>query len=131
MATSAGTNVKVTHKAAVATLAKALAPEDVRPGDYVTLLYTVAEVPTFWWLDEGWNVPHDEPVRIRFTTTCDGTPLRVKSVCLPFVLVKAPGGRALTLDLRRCQLARLDGDYAKEAWKSLKKLRPGTTQPCA
>jgi hypothetical protein len=129
MASSAQTEVNFNQGAVVATLAKALAPEEIRPGDYVTPLYMVAEVPSFWWYADAWNLPHDEPVRLRFTTTCDGAPLRVQSVCLPFVLAKQPNGLSLTLDLRRCQLARLDRAYAKQAWKSLKKRGRGTIRP--
>jgi hypothetical protein len=107
--------------AAEATLAKALAPEDIRPGDFVTPLFMIAEVPSYWWWGESWNLPHDQPVRIRFTSNCDGMPLRVKSVCLPFVLAKTPAGEQGTLDLRKCQLARLDQSHAKRAWKAYKK----------
>ena len=109
------------RRAAEATLAKALAPEDIRPGDYVSPLQMIAEVPSYWWCGEDWNLPRDEPVRIRYITNCDGAPLRVKSVCLPFVLVKQPGGKCLTLDVRKCQFARLDQDYARRAWKAFKK----------
>jgi hypothetical protein len=60
-------------------------------------------------------------VRIRFTAPSDGLPLKVKSVCLPFVLMKQASGERLTLDLRKWRLARLDRDYAKLAWKAYKK----------
>lgn len=112
-----------TNAAAAATLAKALAPEDIRPGDFVTPLNVVAEVPSFYWRTEGWSLPAEEPVRIRFTSPSDGLPLKVKSLCLPFVLVKQASGERLTLDLRKCQLARLDRRYARLAWKAYKKLR--------
>ncbi len=102
-------------------LAKALAPEEIRAGDFVTPLYVVAEVPSYWWCGESWELPRDEPVRIRFTPTTDGVPLRVKSVCLPFVLVKCPGGAAGMIDTRKCQLARLDDPHARRAWKALKR----------
>jgi hypothetical protein len=111
--------------AADATLAKALAPEDIRPGDFVTPLFTITEMPSFWWSGEAWNLPHDQPVRIRLTHNCDGMPMRVKSVCLPFVLMKRPSGGQSTIDLRKCQIARLDKVYAKRAWKAYKK---GTTK---
>ena len=41
--------------------------------------------------------------------------MRVKSVCLPFVLTKSPTGDQSTIDLRKCQLARIDHGYAKLA----------------
>ena len=107
--------------AAEATLAKALAPEDIRPGDYVTPLFVIAEVPSYWWCADSWTLPLDQLVRIRFTPNCDGMPLRVKSVCLPFVLAKNPAGEQGTIDLRKCQLARLGSAHAKRAWKAYKK----------
>lgn len=110
-----------TKSAARATLARSLAPEEVRLGDYVTPLSTVVEVPTYWYPADGWNMRIDEPVRVRVLNTCDGVPLRVKAVCLPFVLAKQPTGRFVTLDLRRCQLARLDRAFGKRAWKALKR----------
>jgi hypothetical protein len=107
--------------AAEATLAKALAPEEVRPGDFVTPLFVIAEVPSYWWCADDWNLPRDQPVRIRLTATCEGAPLKVRSVCLPFVLVKTAVGEQSTLDLRTYQLARLNRSHAKRAWKAIKK----------
>src|SRR4051812_22368161 len=107
--------------AAEATLAKALAPEEIHAGDFVTPLFIIAEVPSYWWCGNDWEMPRDEPVRIRFTSTCHGAPLKVESVCLPFVLVKTPARDHGTLDLRKCQLARLDHAHAKRAWKAYKK----------
>jgi hypothetical protein len=109
------------------TLAKALAPEEIRPGDFVTPLHVVAEVPSYFWFTEGWNMPLEEPVRIRFTSPADGLPMKVKSLCLPFVLVKQASGQRVTLDLRKCQLARLDRRYAKRAWKGIKKTKTRRT----
>ena len=123
MASSSSTRSKAKHTAAGATLAKALAPEEIRRGDFVTPLHVIAEVPSFFWCGDCWSLPHDEPVRIRFTSTSDGLPLKVESVCLPFVLVKQSTGGRMTLDLRKCQLARLDRGYAKGAWKAYKKNR--------
>jgi hypothetical protein len=121
MASSQQTQIKSTRTAAEATLAKSLAPEEVRVGDFVTPLHVVAEVPSWYWFTESWNLPVDEPVRIRFTSPSDGLPLKVKSICLPFVLVKQVSGDRLTLDLRKCQLARLNRRYSKRAWKAYKK----------
>ena len=101
-------------------LAKVLAPEDVRVGDYVALLHVVCEIPTFCWYDDAPMLPRDEPVRIAFTPECGGVPLCVKSVCLPYVLVKRPTGEKQTLDVRRSRLARLNRDYAAVAWRSLR-----------
>jgi hypothetical protein len=124
MASSTQTEIKATRTAAEATLAKALAPEEIRVGDFVTPLHMIAEVPSYYWFSECWNLPANQPVRIRFTCGSDGTPLKVKSICLPFVLLKQATGSQITLDLRKCQLARLDRRHAKRAWKAFKKQKP-------
>ena len=120
MASSQETATKARPTAAKATLVRMLAPEDIQPGDYVTPLSTLAEVPSYWWCGDDWSLPRDRPVYIRFITGCDGAPLRVKSICVPFILVKQPDGQSLTLDLRKCQLARLDRKYGRRAWKAYK-----------
>jgi hypothetical protein len=121
MASSQETRTEATHAAAETTLAKALAPEEIRLGDFVTPLHVVAEVPSYFWFTEGWNLPADEPVRIRLISYSDGLPMKVKSICLPFVLVKHANGQGATVDLRKCQLARLDREFARRAWKAYKK----------
>ncbi len=103
------------------TTAKVLAPEDVRAGDYVALLHVVYELPSFFWCGGIGTIRPDEPVRIPFVPNNGGVPLRVRSVCLPFILVKAPSGQMRNLDVRRYRLARLDRAYARAAWKARKK----------
>jgi hypothetical protein len=53
-----------------------------------------------------------------------GSPLRVKAVCLPFVLVARINGKPRTLDLRRVQLVKLDRGYAKLVRKALRRKTP-------
>lgn len=101
-----------------ATLAKTLAPEDVRPGDYVAVLDEEIEWPAAcWYADPPMGV---EPiVRLRLRPRELQPPLKVVDVCLPFVFVKRPKGEAATLDLRAARLARLDAGYAKRVWREL------------
>lgn len=101
-------------------LAKSLAPEEIRAGDFVAQLYHVCEFPSWFWCDSGLASARDELVRIQYTPEDGGVPLKVKSVCLPFVLVRDPRGRKFTLDIRRVKLARLDCEYAKTAWGMLR-----------
>lgn len=111
------------------TLARALAPEDIRPGDYVALLHETYELPSFYWCADAALLPVERPVRIRCVPREDQAPLRVKHVCLPFVLVKSPQGVCRTLDLRLRHLARLDSAYGRAAWKAYKK-KPRQTATC-
>ena len=99
-------------------VARPVAAEDLRGGDFVALLECTYEVPTFFWCGvDASLLPPDEPVRLRIMPPQAGVPLRVESVCLPFVLVKHPAGRSRSLDLRRCRVARLDRRYARRAWR--------------
>lgn len=100
-----------------------VAPEDLRPGDFVAVLYQVVEFPSFFWFDAPLTERH-EPVRMRCLPADGGQPLKVKAVCLPFVFAKHPCGRRQTLDVRAVQLARLDGEYARKVWKHLRGDRP-------
>ena len=110
------------------TLAKTLAPEDVRRGDYVAVLSEEYEYPAFAWLCDHSLTSHDEMIRVRFRPRETTGPLRVIDACLPFVFVKEPKGESRTLDLRAVRLARLDRAYAKRVWKAMASKR-ASTQP--
>jgi hypothetical protein len=122
MASSSQIETKTADSAAEATLAKSLAPEEIRRGDFVTPLHVVAEMPSWFWFCETWTLPVDEPVRVRFMASNGGQPTKVMSICLPFVLVRTPTGERQALDIRRVQLARLNPRYAKRTWKAQKKM---------
>jgi hypothetical protein len=132
MARTASKSKSAAQAAAEASLARALAPEDVRPGDFVAVLYEVVEYPSWFWCADEFRLPRDELTRVRFTPYDDATPLRVQAVCLPFVLVREPCGRERTLDVRRRQLARLDKNYGAQAWRAYRKARKaaGRRAPC-
>ena len=102
-------------------LAKALAPEEIRRGDFVAMLYMVAEYPSWYWDDALQS--REDPVRVRLMPGCEPQPLKVRRVCLPFVLVKTPEGARRTLDVRRFRLARLDRGFAGAAWKAYRRIR--------
>lgn len=102
-------------------LAKALAPEEICRGDFVTPLYVVSEWPSWYWDDDDALHPRDELVRIRSTPCDEATPLEVIGVCLPFVLVETPEREGKTLDVRRVRLARLDRTFARKARRALRR----------
>jgi len=118
------------------TLARAIAPEDIRVGDYLAILNVVHEEVPVMVPSEGWSAAPTsiEPVRMLLLPCSESVPLKVQAVCLPFVLVKSPprpvfgpsGGTTnapallRTLDTRRYRLARLSADYGKRVYKMLK-----------
>lgn len=97
------------------TTIQTLAPEDVREGEYVTVVRQTLELLPL--LCDEWETPRVR--RVSVMPGWSGTPLRVVRVCLPFVLTEDASGRHLTLDLRRQELARLSEEYGKKAFKCL------------
>ena len=112
------------------TVAKPLAPEDIRRGTYVAILAMGVEFFPFW---------HDEPWRPAKVRRIDllpgpegGTPLRVKEVCLPYLLVEHPDGKHRTIDVRRFRLGRLSERFGEKAFKKLGAAARGAPRPgCA
>ncbi len=113
----------LTHIAHDSELAKTLAPEDIRRRDIVAILDVVHEYPSFLWCNDAQVLPPQEPVHVRWRSRSAGKPLKVKAICLPYILVKTPKGRQKTLDVRQCRLVRLSDCYAKKAWKQFRKVR--------
>lgn len=104
--------------------ARRLAPEDVRVGDDVAIVEITYQVPSFLWCGaDAVTMPPERPVRMTYLHAMDQGPLRVESVCLPFVLCQPMKGRGRVLDVRQVQLARLDAcfaDQVRSAQKSKK-----------
>ena len=112
---------KVSLKTAGSLLAKRVAGEDLARGDYVTVMTEMEEYPSFFWLCDAPLLAIDELVCLKRKPPTAGQPLKVIDICLPFVLVEQMKGKHKTLDLRTCELARLDAHYGKQAWKLLSK----------
>ena len=107
----------------IVALAKSLAPEDLRVGQYVSVLRVTYEVPSYIWCCCHTFGDPSELVRLSLLPDEAAEPFKVKSVCLPFVLVRTASGLERALDVRRVQLARLDDRYARAAWKAAKPKR--------
>jgi hypothetical protein len=102
-------------------LSKPLAAEDVRCGDFVSVLYEIIDVPSYMWSCDSHLLPPDKPVRLKWRTGDCGLPLKVKAISLPFVYVRKPCGEHCTLDLRHHKLVRLGRNYARTVWKTMSK----------
>ena len=102
------------------TVAARVAGEDIACGDFVAVMNTIVEVPSFLWNCSPVSLPPDEPIRIRFMADEAGQPHKVIGVCLPFVYVETPSASVLHLDTRKHQIVRLDGACARMVWKRLR-----------
>jgi hypothetical protein len=107
--------------ASAPTLAKALAPEEIRAGDFVIVLHEIVEWPSWIWCDDATLGSREEVVRVCVTPRDAAAPLEVCSVCLPFVLVREPCRRERIVDIRRHRLARLDSAFARIARRACRR----------
>ncbi|WP_153558073.1 hypothetical protein [Roseimaritima sediminicola] len=114
MATTTGTEFETRVAARVA-------GEDIRRGDFVTVLNEIVELPSFLWSCSGASFAPDEPVRMRLMPGEAGQPFKVIEVCLPFVYAERPKGGTEIFDTRQKQLVRLDGDSGRAVWQRLRK----------
>ena len=100
-------------------LCKELAPEDVRRGQFVSVLYIIDEtVPFSVDADSPWR--SKEPLRYKLLPWQGVRPMRVIDVCLPFVLVKQADGFHQTLDVRQSRLAHVSERFGRLAFKRAK-----------
>lgn len=102
-------------------IARPLAPEDIRPGDHVCVLQVLQEYLPLWCLFESDTWKDPQPLRFRWLPADGDTPLRVIEVCVPFLLVEQVDGSHRTLDLRRHRLARVSEQFGRRAFKRLRR----------
>lgn len=104
-------------------IAKPIAPEDVRAGMYIALLHQVEKKSCFWCDcddDQWWR---DRSKRTELSLPWDVEAQFVKAVCLPFVLAETIKGEIETIDTRRYRLARLPKEYGRAAFAKLRRER--------
>lgn len=104
-------------------VAARVAGEDLRRGDYVTVLNEVIELPSFLWCGREMELPAREAVRIQYLPLNPGVPYKVLSVCLPFVYARLPKRGLVSFDIRQRELVRLERRCARKVWKQLRKSR--------
>jgi len=103
------------------TAVRMLGPEDIQPGQYVAIHQQMGQL--FWPPIDFSGIPRKLEVnvlRFNYIPKESGLPLKVKKVCLPYVMVKSPRGKQQMLDTRRHQLVELAPDFGKAAFKALK-----------
>jgi hypothetical protein len=97
-------------------MARAVAPEDIRPGEYVTVLHVVCEcMPPPWERPDG----SSRPARILLLPGNNSAPMEVLDVCLPLVLVKTARGKRRLVDVRRYRLARVPEPFGRRVFEEI------------
>lgn len=103
------------------TTARTVGAEDLLRGDYIAVTNFLSEYPSFAWCDEGFRLLPNVPVKIWWTgSRCSNGPLKVRDVCLPFLLVKTYDRKWLQLDMRTIQFVKLQAQFARKARKRLR-----------
>ena len=99
---------------------KFVGPEDIIPGDYIT---PMSERPEYLWFSKEGEFSHSkvDVLSPKVRSRMSGLPLRVKEICIPFVVAKTPFGGLLVLDTRKIDFGLLNYGFAKRLFKTLKK----------
>lgn len=98
------------------TLARSLAPEDIKSGTYVMTLHRQYQLMMGKCSAVG--DPEVVIVDVVVRPFCAQLPAKVVGVCLPYVVVKRETGKTEMLDTRSERLARVPKRFAKTALKS-------------
>lgn len=96
-------------------LTRPLAPEDIEPGMYVSVLRCVVDRwPSPFCDSASWT---SGPVQHEVVPPFGSMPLRVVGVCLPFVMAQRPDGSHWTGDVRRARFGLLSDRFGAESFK--------------
>ena len=95
-------------------VARAVAPEDIRPGDYVSVLHVIAEMPSWLWDNDLRNT---QMVRFAHLPRGQSAPAEVLDVCLPYLLVKTARGKRRLVDVRKYRLARVSEEFGRRVFE--------------
>lgn len=102
---------------------RTVAPEDLRGGQYIAITRMMIQlIPP---MCDPQLTPEPQTVRLWGIPPFAGQPMRIVSVCLPFVLVEGVDRQCRTLDLRRMEVVRLPKKYGRAAFERLAKPAAG------
>ncbi len=97
-------------------IARAVAPEDIRPGEYVSVLHVVCECMPPPWERADWN---GRLSRVLLLPSGNPSPVQVVDVCIPYVLVKTARGKRRMIDVRKYRLARVSEEFGRRVFEEI------------
>lgn len=93
--------------------------EDLQVGEYVTVLQRTFPVGTFAWCGlDTHQYPPETPIQVAFRE--DFVLLRIKDICLPFVLCTDHDKQVQTFDARATEFGRVPKSFADNFLKLAK-----------
>lgn len=94
--------------------ARPVAPEDLRPGDYVAALQIVSERV---WPMFGLDEKPPRLIHVVHWPRHNWQPMRVEELCLPFVLLATPRGKHCVIDVRQYRLGRVSASFGRRLFE--------------
>ena len=111
-----------TSKPALASACRAIHPEDLNVGDYVTVLQQSYQFGTFAWCGiDMHQFPPDELIEISARSVFEA--LKVKDICFPFILCTGLEGETRIIDTRSHQIGKLAPSFVRSLKKATKALQ--------
>jgi hypothetical protein len=102
--------------------------EDLQVGDYVTVLQRTFPVGTFAWYGlDTHQYPPEKPIEVTYRE--DFMLLKIKDVCLPFVLCTNHDGNVQTFDARATEFGRVAKGFADNFLKLVKEEKRRLEKP--
>lgn len=101
-----------------------IGPEDVRPGQFVTIAEATWQILCVPFDCDSFSEP-----RVRHVTgwpESSGWPLRIERVCLPYAFAETVSGAHVVIDLRRHRLSKLSKSYGRAVFEAHKKPKTDT-----
>ncbi|MHC4977382.1 MAG: hypothetical protein ACYTF7_12400 [Planctomycetota bacterium] len=95
------------------------APEDLRPGQYVTITHEKFEFYPFCQASESVSPPTSTTL-VSTYPNAPVAPIRIVGVCLPLVHARGVTGKPVLLDLRLVQVAIVNEEFAKTYAKAVR-----------
>ena len=101
-------------------MARPVAPEDIQPGEFVSVLHVVWECPPL-----PWDRPDGsgKPLRVLMLPRNDCAPMQVIDICLPQLLVKTAHGKRRLIDVRKYRLARVPEPFGRRVFEEIEAQR--------